>query len=322
MSNEVPWTEKYRPHSVAEVDAQEEVVAVLSKTVASQNLPHMLFYGPPGTGKTSTILALARQLYGPNGFKGRVLELNASDERGIDVIREKVKTFARIAVSHGAQPGPPFKIIVLDEADSMTTDAQSALRRIMENYSKVTRFCLICNYVSRIIDPLASRCAKLRFKPVPLTSVISKLDLICREEQLDCEPTALEFLAKVSAGDLRKAITLLQSIKKMNFTNRTTTDLVAEISGTIPDAAMTPVIDAWLASNVQKLETELKQLIRMGYSGVQFIYQLTDLIVSNPNMSEKQKCKVALSLGSADHALVDGADEHLQIMKLLITTMA
>ena len=151
----------------------------------------MLFYGPPGTGKTSTVLALAKQLYGPELFKTRVLELNASDERGISIVREKVKDFARMQLSNphsgpaGVEyrkkyPCPPYKIIVLDEADSMTQDAQSALRRTMETYSKITRFCLVCNYVTRIIDPLASRCSKFRFKSLDEGNAGKRLEDIAR----------------------------------------------------------------------------------------------------------------------------------------------
>ncbi|KAI0312728.1 P-loop containing nucleoside triphosphate hydrolase protein, partial [Amylostereum chailletii] len=145
-----PWVEKYRPKTIDDVSAQEHIVAVLEKTLSSTNLPHMLFYGPPGTGKTSTILALARQLYGPDNFRTRVLELNASDERGISIVRDKVKNFARqtpraqtVASDGKVYPCPPYKIIILDEADSMTQDAQAALRRIMENYARITRFCLV-----------------------------------------------------------------------------------------------------------------------------------------------------------------------------------
>ena len=181
----------------------------------------MLFYGPPGTGKTSTILALAKELYGPEMFRSRVLELNASDERGISIVREKVKDFARMQLSNpppnykDRYPCPPYKIIILDEADSMTQDAQSALRRTMETYSKITRFCLICNYVTRIIDPLASRCSKFRFKPLDQGNAKQRLEDIAGNEHVKLEPGAVDALIKCSEGDLRKAITFLQSAARL-----------------------------------------------------------------------------------------------------------
>ena len=186
-----------------------------------QQLPHMLFYGPPGTGKTSTILALAKELYGPEMFKSRVLELNASDERGISIVREKVKDFARMQLSNpplhykDKYPCPPYKIIILDEADSMTQDAQSALRRTMETYSKITRFCLICNYVTRIIDPLASRCSKFRFKSLDQGNAKKRLEEIAKAEEVKLEAGVIDALIKCSEGDLRKAITFLQSAARL-----------------------------------------------------------------------------------------------------------
>ena len=181
----------------------------------------MLFYGPPGTGKTSTILALAKELYGPEMFRTRVLELNASDERGISIVREKVKDFARMQLSNpplhykDKYPCPPYKIIILDEADSMTQDAQSALRRTMETYSKITRFCLICNYVTRIIDPLASRCSKFRFKTLDQGNAKKRLEDIAKNEHVKLEHGAVDALMKCSEGDLRKAITFLQSAARL-----------------------------------------------------------------------------------------------------------
>lgn len=189
--------------------------------LTSAQLPHMLFYGPPGTGKTSTVLALAKELYGPELFKTRVLELNASDERGISIVREKVKNFARMQLSNpppkykDKYPCPPYKIIILDEADSMTQDAQSALRRTMETYSKITRFCLICNYVTRIIDPLASRCSKFRFKSLDQGNAKKRLEEIAQKEDVKLETGAVETLIKSSEGDLRKAITFLQSAARL-----------------------------------------------------------------------------------------------------------
>lgn len=186
-----------------------------------RKLPHMLFYGPPGTGKTSTILALAKELYGPEMFKSRVLELNASDERGISIVREKVKDFARMQLSNpplhykDKYPCPPYKIVILDEADSMTQDAQSALRRTMETYSKITRFCLVCNYVTRIIDPLASRCSKFRFKSLDQGNAKKRLEEIAEAENVALEDGVIDALIKCSEGDLRKAITFLQSAARL-----------------------------------------------------------------------------------------------------------
>ncbi|KAH7399308.1 replication factor C subunit 2 [Pyrenochaeta sp. MPI-SDFR-AT-0127] len=233
-----PWVEKYRPKTLSEVTAQDNTIQILSRTLQSSNLPHMLFYGPPGTGKTSTILALAKQLYGPELMKSRVLELNASDERGISIVRQKVKDFARQQLSvaptynvmvddkdspdAGKQvryrdkyPCPPFKIIVLDEADSMTQDAQSALRRTMETYSRMTRFCLVCNYVTRIIDPLASRCSKFRFKSLDQGNAVKRVSDIAKLEGVKLDDGAAEELVRVSDGDLRKAITFLQSAARL-----------------------------------------------------------------------------------------------------------
>lgn len=186
----------------------------------------MLFYGPPGTGKTSTILALSKQLFGPDLFRSRVLELNASDERGISIVRTKIKDFARQQLSgvpsgdYGKEylqkyPCPPFKVIVLDEADSMTQDAQSALRRTMETYSRITRFCLICNYVTRIIDPLASRCSKFRFKSLDSSDAGKRVEKIADKEGVKLEEGARDALIRCSEGDLRRAITYLQSAARL-----------------------------------------------------------------------------------------------------------
>jgi replication factor C subunit 2/4 len=211
----------------------------------------LLFYGPPGTGKTSTIVAVARQLFGPDFRKnGRFLELNASDDRGIKVVREKVKGFAQGAISNASNTGmPPFKIIVLDEADSMTTDAQSALRRMMENYSKVTRFCLICNYVSRIIEPIASRCAKFRFAPLEKGSMAARVRFICQEEKVMLAQTGdvLDTLLECLNGDMRKAINTLQSAKQLSGDDAITRADVLAVAG-VRSPILNSVVDPILIS--------------------------------------------------------------------------
>uniref|UniRef100_A0A060TE21 Replication factor C subunit 2 n=1 Tax=Blastobotrys adeninivorans TaxID=409370 RepID=A0A060TE21_BLAAD len=350
----VPWVEKYRPKSLNDVAAQDHAIAILKKGLESGNLPHMLFYGPPGTGKTSTILALARDLYGPEMVKSRVLELNASDERGISIVRDKVKNFARSKVSvpsdHTKQnyPCPPYKLIILDEADSMTADAQSALRRIMENYSKITRFCLICNYVTRIIDPIASRCSKFRFKMLDETNALDRLQLIAKSEGLKYEQEALTtLLQKAAGGDLRKAITLLQSAARLQLKgldeaqdpeelpdapaedeqlpeDTITPSIIYEVSGTVPQDTVNDVVKACRGENAsgdknavfKNVKDAIQSVVLAGWSASQLVIQLHDNLIHDEMISASQKNQVAWNLSEVDKRLSDGADEHLELLDL------
>lgn len=312
----VPWVEKYRPKTVDDVASQDEVVAVLKKTLEGADLPHLLFYGPPGTGKTSTILALARQLFG-DMFRSRVLELNASDERGIQVVREKVKNFSQqtaCATRPDGRPCPPLKIVILDEADSMTDSAQAALRRTMEKQSKSTRFCLICNYVSRIIEPLTSRCSKFRFKPLSKEIIIERLSNICKLEGIKYQNELLNKFVDISEGDLRKAITMLQSTHRLKGSQDLTVDDVAETAGVIPNNWINGLIKVTSQNSYEKLQTFVMDLISEGYSAGQLIVQIHDLLVKSTDFSDKQKSIIMERLAICDHRLLDGADEYLQIM--------
>ncbi|GAA5911033.1 replication factor C subunit 2, partial [Sporobolomyces salmoneus] len=335
-----PWVEKYRPKNLEEVAAQDHTTAVLKKTLTSSNLPHMLFYGPPGTGKTSTILALCKQLFGPELYRSRVLELNASDERGISVVREKIKNFAKTTVTTNHDPNfpaPPFKIVILDEADSMTQDAQSALRRIMENHSKITRFCLICNYVTRIIEPITSRCSKFRFKPLDTGSTETRLKEICLKEGVDCPDEALDALIRTSDGDLRRAITYLQSASRLHSATKEpiTSFSIQEIGGVVPDKVMVElgkalgVKDRDQDEDVEMSEVGKKgkspfegvrkaveKVVREGYSATQILTQLHDLIILDPLVDPRTKASTAIELGLADKALTDGSDEELQLLNV------
>ncbi|KAJ3554786.1 hypothetical protein NM688_g2930 [Phlebia brevispora] len=327
-----PWVEKYRPKTIDDVSSQEHAVAVLRRTLTSTNLPHMLFYGPPGTGKTSTILALARQLFGPDNFRSRVLELNASDERGISIVREKIKDFARqtpraqVVASDGkTYPCPPYKIIILDEADSMTQDAQAALRRIMENYARITRFCLICNYVTRIIEPLASRCSKFRFKPLDPESTSSRLSQIATAEHVDVSPAVINMLIYTSQGDLRRSITYLQSASRLAHRvvpDRVIKDFAATLGIEVTvDNDMDVDMDSVKrkrAANFDAIRKKVKEVVREGYSASQLLSQLHDLIVEHPTLSARQKAQSALALAEADKALCDGADEELWILEVAL----
>ncbi|GAA6020088.1 hypothetical protein JCM11491_006392 [Sporobolomyces phaffii] len=335
-----PWVEKYRPKNLEEVSAQEHTTAVLKKTLTSSNLPHMLFYGPPGTGKTSTILALCKQLFGPELYRSRVLELNASDERGISVVRDKIKNFAKTTVTTNHDPNfpaPPFKIVILDEADSMTQDAQSALRRIMENHSRITRFCLICNYVTRIIEPITSRCSKFRFKPLDTGSTEARLKEICVAEQVECPDEALDALIKTSDGDLRRAITYLQSASRLHSATKEpiTPYSIQEIGGVVPDKVMLELGLALgvkdrdgdvemddkkksVSSPFETVRRAVQKVVREGYSATQILSQLHDLIILDALVDPRSKACAAMELGLADKALTDGADEELQLLNCCI----
>ncbi|KAI8816311.1 P-loop containing nucleoside triphosphate hydrolase protein [Fimicolochytrium jonesii] len=315
-----PWIEKYRPRDMNEISSQDEVVAVLKKTMESQNLPHLLFYGPPGTGKTSTVLALAKELYGPDIIRDRVLELNASDERGIDVIRAKVKNFAKVTVTQTSVgfPCPPYKIIILDEADSMTQDAQSALRRTMETYSKSTRFCLICNYISRIIEPLASRCAKFRFKPLDTDSTRARIEYICQNEGVNAPPETVQTLVKLADGDMRRSIMLLQSAFRLYQKELITSAAICEIAGVVPESVIDGLVTAWQSRDIAQIETAVERVVRQGYSGAQLMDQLQERVLADNHLTSIEKSKISISIGQMDKALVDGADEQLQLLSLFV----
>ncbi|NWQ92017.1 RFC4 factor, partial [Burhinus bistriatus] len=320
----IPWVEKYRPKNVDEVAFQDEVVAVLKKSLEGADLPNLLFYGPPGTGKTSTILAAARELYGPELFRQRVLELNASDERGIQVIREKVKAFAQLTASGSRSDGkvcPPFKIVILDEADSMTSAAQAALRRTMEKESKTTRFCLICNYISRIIEPLTSRCSKFRFKPLSDKIQQQRLLDVSEKEHVKISSEAVSYLVKVSEGDLRKAITFLQSATRLMGGKEITEKIVTEIAGVIPKETIDELLSVCRSGSFEKLETLAKNLINEGYAVAQLVNQLHDAVVESEDYSDKQKSVIVEKLAEVDKCLADGADEYLQLVSLCALVM-
>ncbi|KAM9385594.1 replication factor C subunit 4 isoform 1-T2 [Pholidichthys leucotaenia] len=319
----VPWVEKYRPKCVDEVAFQEEVVAVLKKSLEGADLPNLLFYGPPGTGKTSTILAAARELYGPELYRQRVLELNASDERGIQVIREKVKNFAQLTVA-GTRPDgkacPPFKIIILDEADSMTAPAQAALRRTMEKESRSTRFCLICNYVSRIIEPLTSRCSKFRFKPLANQIQEERLLDICEKENLKFTTESISALVRVSDGDLRKAITFLQSATRLNANREITEGAITEIAGVVPDKLTDGLLQVCYRGTFEKLQVSVRDLVDEGYAATQILTQLHDAIIDG-DLSDRQKSAITDKMAVVSKCLSDGADEYLQLLSLCSTIM-
>ena len=215
----LPWVEKYRPASLSDVSGHQDILATINKFVDSNRLPHLLLYGPPGTGKTSTVLALARRIYGNKNMRQMVLELNASDDRGIDVVREQIKTFSSTkqifagSFDKSAQTDSigSFKLIILDEADAMTSTAQMALRRIMEKYTANTRFCIIANYTHKLSPALLSRCTRFRFSPLKEVDIRHLVDKVIIEENVNIAPDAVASLVSLSKGDMRRALNVLQA---------------------------------------------------------------------------------------------------------------
>jgi replication factor C subunit 2/4 len=257
-------------------------------------------------------------------MKTRVMELNASDERGIAVVRDKVKHFAMGAVGSGGG-GPPFKLIILDEADSLTHDAQAALRRTMETWSRVTRFCIICNYVSRIIDPLSSRCSKYRFSPLGEDAMRARLRHICAAERVDAGEDALTELLRLSAGDMRKAITYLQSAAQL-YGGTVTPANVVEMSGVVSDKAMAPLLAAAMggeegAGGFDGVRKAVQGLLAAGYATGGILDKFADAVVAHPTLPNAVKAAALERIAGADKRLADGADEELQLVDAAATLL-
>ena len=311
----LPWVEKYRPQNIADISSQKHIINSIKKSIIDGNLPHLLFYGPSGCGKTTTILAIARDLFGRDLWNERVLEFNASDERGINVIRDKIKIFAKNSINKNSKNNgkPNFKIIILDEADSMTTDSQFALRRIMETYSKVTRFCIICNYFNKIIDPIASRCAKYRFKVLDTPSMKNRLDYICKKENINCSSNVFDKIIEISRGDMRKAINFLQRSYNA-YGTELDINIVNEVSGHISDNIIQNIIKVCSGSDFLKLKNLVQEIVDNGYSSVNILFKLYNKIIEL-DIDDLIKSKIIIKFTDIDFNLVNGCDEYIQLIR-------
>lgn len=311
------WVEKYRPSSLNEIASQVNVINSLKSALVTKNIPHLIFFGPSGCGKTSTILALGKELFG-DLYKERIIELNASDERGIDIVRNKIKNYAKLAIKD-VENVPPWKLIILDEADSMTSDSQFALRRIIEEYSKITRFCIICNYYNKIIDPIISRCSLFRFKPIGHDFLLDKLRFICNKENLDCNDSVLESIIKICRGDLRKAINFLQkcyNIYKNNFNE----EILNEISGILPIYILDNLMTSIYSKDMNRVDIIVNEIYLSGYSIVNQLLSIHNRILESKLPSQK-KATIICEIANIDQNIIKGCDEYIQFMKLVYSIM-
>jgi replication factor C small subunit len=304
------WTEKYRPQVFDDMVGQEEILKRVKSLVNSMNIPHLLFAGPAGVGKSTLALIVVKQLFGAS-WRENYLELNASDERGIDVVRQKVKDFARTK----ALGDVPFKVIFLDEADALTREAQQALRRTMENYTSTCRFVMSCNYSSKILDPIQSRAVVFRFQLLEKKDIKKRVDLIAEREGLMISDGAFSALYESSEGDCRRVINLLQATASIS--PNITPDLVNTIVSKAKPSDIKVVLDYALSGDfINAKEKLLEIMLKESISG-QDVIKAIQREVWNLPIDDSLKVALTEKTGEAEFRLVEGADEFIQLEALL-----
>ena len=307
--SDIMWVEKYRPHKIADLVDQKEIVGSVQALLKNQSeMPHLLFSGSAGVGKTTLALCLSHEILGEH-WKDNTLELNASDERGINMVRNRVKTFSRFA---GLDTEIPFKIIILDEADEMTADAQTALRRIIEDTAKFCRFILIANNVSKIIAPIQSRCAVFKFSTIPEKDLISQLKDIAKKEKIKADEKGLAAIYEYSEGDLRHAINLLQATASLGAVTETN---VKASAGLTKISDVDDVLKLALAGKISDARNKMIELIKVyGMSESDFLKYINSAVYKTKN---KNLSDIVQTIAKYDFRILSGANPEIQLSALL-----
>ena len=347
---DIPWAEKYRPKTLGDITQDENIIKLFENYIQTKNMSHLLLYGPPGTGKTSTIRALGRELFKEH-FTNRVIEFNASDDRGINAVREKITGEARkLSTEAPCNDGstiPAFKIIILDEADAMTDEAQDALRVIIEQYSGVTRFCFICNYISKITDAIKSRCSKVYFKKLTTECMMKKINEIALTENMTLEEKILKSIIEASNGDMRRAIVILQNLKYLyayrntinkNLSEMTMDELklistigiknkvshnitptdICNIASFIDMKQATQIINKTIKlPSIISINLYVKDIIAMGFPIDNILTQLNRAVLRHSNMTDLQKAQIFKYTSSIFYKIKECGNEYIQLLDYL-----
>jgi len=302
----LPWVEQFRPQSLADVLGHHQIIKTINKLIDTDNLPHLLFYGPPGTGKTSTILACAKKMFGTE-LSSMILELNASDDNGINIVRNQIKDFAETKKMFGTG----IKLIVLDEADNLSIDAQNALRRVMEKYSGNVRFCLICNYVSKIINAIQSRCMNFRFSLLKKNEIVNKIYEIAAIKNCSLDSISPSILYNISSGDMRLILNTMQACYIAQ--GKIDEDTIYKCTGTPHPTDITILVDYLMNDNFNCAYRKINQLkMEKGLTLSDIIENLTPIVVEM-NIPELVKCYILKNMADIENNLIEIISDDVQL---------
>lgn len=313
---DLPWVEKYRPDLINNIVSHKNILRILKNLIEKEKFPHTIFYGPPGTGKTTAILSCCKKMFG-DSMRHMVLELNGSDDRGIKIVRDQINYFAQ----NNNLDNDIFntckkkqKIVILDEADSMTFDAQFALRSVIEQYTKTTRFCLICNYSTKIINAIQSRCSVFRFPPIPDKNHMTHLKLIINHEKMNVDENVINDIIKLSSGDMRRSINTLQSLFMVHKNNNIDLNMLyTNICFPLPDE-LKSIIDNIFSMKMRQSFQYAKDIENEKSLNINDILNsVVEYIIINKPYGIAKTAKVLLQLSTIEYNLSGNTNTYIQL---------